>query len=208
MHVSSCSIYSVIFPVRHFPVLQIPPLRFRPPFSRPTNSSHPFLRRTSACFHGAQQNSFISDHTREPTLYVDRDFFSLRTMVYSKPRHNSTILLHLDRVRLGLSTLKAGHRCAVSLRRENDNVKVKLTRWSLTSRCAGIFWPYHYRRQHIFIIIISQLPKLCVKISILRHRRMWVRSFSTRLTSVTFAEDKVLICLILRKNAKIVQLWV
>ena len=48
--------------------------------------------------------------------------------------------------------------------------------------------------------------KLCVKISILRHRRMWVRSFSTRLTSVTFAEDKVLIFLILRKNAKILQL--
>ena len=40
---------------------------------------------------------------------------------------------------------------------------------------------------------MSQLPKLCVKISILRHRRMWVRSFSTRLTSVTFAEDKVFI---------------
>ena len=54
--------------------------------------------------------------------------------------------------------------------------------------------------------VISQLPKLCVKISILRHRRVWVRSFSTRLTSVTFAEDKVLIFLILRKNAKIVQL--
>ena len=36
---------------------------------------------------------------------------------------------------------------------------------------------------------------------------MWVRYFSTRLTSVTFAEDnKVLIFLILRKNAKIVQL--
>ena len=52
---------------------------------------------------------------------------------------------------------------------------------------------------------ISQLPKLWVKISILRHRRMWVRSFSTRLTSVTFAEDKVLIFLLLRKNAKIVQ---
>ena len=57
-----------------------------------------------------------------------------------------------------------------------------------------------------FRILISQLPKLCVKISILRYRRMWVRSFSTRLTSVTFAEDKVLIFLILRKNAKIVQL--
>ena len=55
---------------------------------------------------------------------------------------------------------------------------------------------------------ISQLPKLCVKISILMHRRMWVRSFSSRLTSVTFAEDKMLIFLILRKNAKIVQLWV
>ena len=53
---------------------------------------------------------------------------------------------------------------------------------------------------------ISQLPKLCVKISILMYRRMWVHSFSTRLTSVTFAEDKVLIFLILRKNAKIVQL--
>ena len=56
------------------------------------------------------------------------------------------------------------------------------------------------------LFIISQLPKLCVKISILRHRRMWVHSFSTRLTSGTFAEDKVLIFLILRKNAKIVQL--
>ena len=55
-------------------------------------------------------------------------------------------------------------------------------------------------------LIISQLPKLCVKISILRHRRMWVRSFSTRLTSVAFAEDKVLIFLTLRKNAKLVQL--
>ena len=44
---------------------------------------------------------------------------------------------------------------------------------------------------------ISQLPKLCVKISILMHRRMWVRSFSTRLTSVTFAEDKVFIFLII-----------
>ena len=66
-----------------------------------------------------------------------------------------------------------------------------------------------HRQNHAYlqpIIIISQLPKLCVKISILMHRRMWVRSFSTRLTSVTFAEDKVLIFLILRKNAKIVQL--
>ena len=53
---------------------------------------------------------------------------------------------------------------------------------------------------------MSQLPKLCVKISILRHRRMSVRYFSTRLTSVTFAEDKVLIFLILCKNAKVVQL--
>ena len=61
---------------------------------------------------------------------------------------------------------------------------------------------------HIQTRLFSQMPKLCVKISIFRHRRMWVRSFSTRLTSVTFAEDKVLIFLILRKNAKIVQLWV
>jgi len=70
--------------------------------------------------------------------------------------------------------------------------------------------PLRLRRFHFMLkyhyIYISQLPKLCVKISILRHRRMWVRSFSTRLTSVTFAEDKVLIFLILRKNAKIVQL--
>ena len=58
----------------------------------------------------------------------------------------------------------------------------------------------------VAVPLISQLPKLCVKISILMHRRMWVRSFSTRLTSVTFAEDKVLIFLILCKNAKIVQL--
>jgi len=53
------------------------------------------------------------------------------------------------------------------------------------------------------LLFISQLPKLCVKISILMHRRMWVHSFSTRLTSVTFAEDKVLIFLILRKNAQV-----
>ena len=60
---------------------------------------------------------------------------------------------------------------------------------------------------------ISQLPKICVRIGILMHRIfhffiLWARSFSTRLTSVTFAEDKVLSFLILRKNAKIVQLWV
>ena len=35
---------------------------------------------------------------------------------------------------------------------------------------------------------------------------MGVRALSMRLTSVTFAEDKVLIFLILRKNAKIVKL--
>jgi len=72
---------------------------------------------------------------------------------------------------------------------------------------------FHYN-WHIMLVVvvtagvvtISQLPKLCVKISILRHRRMWVHSFSTRLTSLTFAEAKVLIFLILRKNAKIVQL--
>ena len=46
------------------------------------------------------------------------------------------------------------------------------------------------------------------KLAILMHRHMWVHSFSTRLTSVTFEEDKVLIFHILRKNAKIVQLWV
>ena len=68
---------------------------------------------------------------------------------------------------------------------------------------------WHKTGQYRLILpTISQLHKLCVKISILRHRRMWVRSFSTRLMSVTFAEDKVLIFLILRKNAKIVQLWV
>ena len=63
-----------------------------------------------------------------------------------------------------------------------------------------------YEFSHIKHDVVSQLPKLCVKISILRHRHMWVRSFSTRLMSVTFAEDKVLIFLILRKNANIVQL--
>ena len=62
----------------------------------------------------------------------------------------------------------------------------------------------HYTPQRVSLI--SQLPKLCVKISILMHRHMRVHSFSTRLTSVTFAEDKVLIFLILRKDAKIVQL--
>ena len=65
-------------------------------------------------------------------------------------------------------------------------------------------WLYKFKM--LLLVTISQLPKLCEKISILRHRRMWVRSFSTRLTSVTFAEEKVLIFLILHKNAKIVQL--
>jgi len=36
----------------------------------------------------------------------------------------------------------------------------------------------------------------------------WVRSFSTMLPSVKFAEDKVLVFVILRENAKIVQLYV
>ena len=58
------------------------------------------------------------------------------------------------------------------------------------------------RQRSSAAIHINQLPKLCVKISILMHRRMWVRSLSTRLASVTFAEDKMLIFLILRKNAK------
>ena len=56
--------------------------------------------------------------------------------------------------------------------------------------------------EHSVVVLISQLPKLCVKISILMHRLMWVRSFTTRLTSVTFAEDKVLIFLIIRKMLK------
>jgi len=56
---------------------------------------------------------------------------------------------------------------------------------------------------------IGQLPNICVRIGILMHRIfpfiLWVCSFSTKLTSVTFAEDKVLIFLFRRKNAKIVQ---
>ena len=63
----------------------------------------------------------------------------------------------------------------------------------------------------LFTFAMGQLPKICVRIGILMHRIfnfyfVGSRSFSTRLTSVTFAEDKVLIFLILRKNAKIVQL--
>jgi len=83
--------------------------------------------------------------------------------------------------------------------------------WGLTTVCQPELLPWPgpgvpYKLRCVkWQMIISQLPKLCVKISILMHRRMWVRSFSTRLTSVTFAEDKVLIFLILRKNAKIVQ---
>ena len=56
---------------------------------------------------------------------------------------------------------------------------------------------------------MGQLPKICTRIGILSIEYfiiLWARSFSTRLTSVTFAEDKVLIFLNLRKNAKIVQL--
>jgi len=37
---------------------------------------------------------------------------------------------------------------------------------------------------------------------------MWLRSVINMLQSVKFAEDKVLTFLILRKNAKMVQLWV
>ena len=56
---------------------------------------------------------------------------------------------------------------------------------------------------------ISQLPNLfggtlricnCILLLI-----VWVCSFSKRLPSMTFAEERVLIFLILRKNAKIVQ---
>ena len=48
---------------------------------------------------------------------------------------------------------------------------VKFIRWS------GTFEPVSSD-----VLTISQLPKLCVKISILMHRHMWARSFSTRLT--------------------------
>ena len=58
--------------------------------------------------------------------------------------------------------------------------------------------------------VIGQLPKICIRIGILMHRIFHFyfvgAFFSTRLTSVTFAEDKVLIFLILLKNAKIMQL--
>jgi len=70
----------------------------------------------------------------------------------------------------------------------------------------GIMYRRFAKHRGILSGGICQLPKLCVKISILMHRLMWVRSVSTRITSVTFAEDKVFIFLILRKNAKIVQL--
>jgi len=53
-----------------------------------------------------------------------------------------------------------------------------------------------------------ELEYWCVEYLIFILWKLWMRSFSTRLTSVTFAEDKVLVFLILSKNAKIVQLWV
>ena len=53
------------------------------------------------------------------------------------------------------------------------------------------------------LIYAYELEYLCIEYLMFI---LWVHSFSTRLTSVTFAEDKVLIFLILRKNAKIVQL--
>ena len=67
--------------------------------------------------------------------------------------------------------------------------------WQITDSVRHMHCAGHRSTRTCYDLTISQLPKLCVKISILRHRRMWVRSFSTRLTSVTFAEDKVLIFL-------------
>ena len=58
---------------------------------------------------------------------------------------------------------------------------------------------------------ISQLPNLFIGTSRIRNFILllivWVRSFSKMLPSVKFAEDKMLIFVILReKNAKIVQI--
>ena len=81
----------------------------------------------------------------------------------------------------------------------------RCTRSSLNSITTALYWSSPHtdhlmsssrNTRHVYSVIlpmsasVSQLPKLCVKISILRHKRMWVRSFSTRLTSATFAEDK------------------
>ena len=71
-------------------------------------------------------------------------------------------------------------------------------------------------RRRFFMIkpIISQLPKLCKRIEYWCIEYLifilWVRSFSTRLPSVIFAEEKKMcsFSLFSVKNAKIVQLWV
>jgi len=52
--------------------------------------------------------------------------------------------------------------------------------------------------------MISQLPKSCKRIEYWGIKYLifilWVRSFSTRLPSVIFAEEKVLVFLILREK--------
>ena len=116
------------------------------------------------------------------------------------------LLIYLQMWRRRLSTIWSRSKSA-----ENSTGRTKSP---TISTALSPVWHYnwYYLQQHHHLLelcwCISQLPKLCVKISILRHRRMWLHSFSTRLTSVTFAEDEVLIFLILCKNAKIVQLWV
>ena len=71
---------------------------------------------------------------------------------------------------------------------------------SLASRCDHSIERCYFPNPQAAYFTNLFLTKLCVKISILMHRRTWVRSFSTRLTPVTFAEDKVLIFLILHKK--------
>ena len=62
----------------------------------------------------------------------------------------------------------------------------------------------NWKNVHILLCAISQLPKLCKRIEYWCIAYLifilWVRSFSMRLPSVTFAEEKVLIFLILREK--------
>jgi len=78
------------------------------------------------------------------------------------------------------------------------------------------FWHWHYRldnhqTQSNFVIVtaISQLPNLLIGTpricNVILLLIVWVRSFSKMLSSVKFAEDKVFVFVIFRKNANTVQ---
>ena len=92
-------------------------------------------------------------------------------------------------IQLETSLLKARAVLTYSTMHEQDGT-IQLFAIQLLGSCLKYVYELEYWCIEYFILIL------------------WACSFSKRLMSVTFAEEKVLIFLILCKNANIVQLWV